>query len=392
MIQQTDDIRFYVVLDSKIKSNGLSKVYLRLLKAGKKRDFYTGVSWPKDFFDKKNERLHSRFPDDPDVQANNMTIGQYKTIVHQIKINAFINNGILSLDEIIEKLKNITPETDFIRFALEEGTRLCRSNVFSHETWKRHRVAIKKVSEFFGRDVVGLHEITTETIASMDAYFRKNLKAHNTIAGYHKDIKGYINKAIKAGLIKRNPYEDFHFKYVDGEREVLLQSELKTLMGLFNSGELIPTEHEILRRFLFSCLTGIRISDTHFLKSDQIKDDHLLLKPKKGMKYGKMIRLPLSRTAKSLVADREGIIFTKAADQHINRTLKIIAAHAGIKKRLTYHCARDTFGTIFIERGGDVKSLCDLMGHSSIRVTMIYLKMSDQRKVQLINNFDGIFE
>ncbi|MFD2741977.1 MULTISPECIES: site-specific integrase [Sphingobacterium] len=393
MNDQNNDVKFYVALDSKKKANGTQKVFLRLYQKGKKIDFFTGIVWTAEYFDKSNERLKPRFSDDPDVHPHNMTIGQYKSLVHKIIINAYVNDLSISIDDIVTNLKSLDSNTDFLMFCRELGLKNVRSGIITYETFQRHRVSFNKLIEFWNSDIIPIDEITTNKIEALDAYFRKLYKAHNTISGYHKDIKGYLNKAVKAGLIKTNPYDHFRpVRYIQGDREVLTQDELKRLMDVFRSGNLLPEEHEVLRRFLFSCLTGIRISDTHSLRSDQIKNGFLLINPHKGRKYGKKIKLPISLTAQSLIANREGIIFTKSSDQQINRMLKVIAAHAKIYKRISYHCARDTFGTIFIERGGDVKSLCDLMGHSDIRITMIYLKMSDQRKVQLMNNFDDIFD
>ena len=92
-----------------------------------------------------------------------------------------------------------------------------------------------------------------------------------------------------------------------------------------------------------------------------------------------------------LIEGREGRLFEPMTDQHINLMLKILATKANIQKRLSYHCARDTFGTLFIELGGDIKTLKELMGHYSIKTTEIYLKMSDKRKAMLMNNFDVMF-
>lgn len=65
--------------------------------------------------------------------------------------------------------------------------------------------------------------------------------------------------------------------------------------------------------------------------------------------------------------------------------------YAGVNPGLYYHSVRDTFATIFIELGGDIKSLYDIMGHSNTRITEIYVKMADKRKIQLMNNFDSMF-
>lgn len=398
-MSNTQEIRFYVVMDSKVDKNGLSKVYLRFFHKNVKKDFFTGIKWPKEKFDKINESLLPRMIHDVDVHAYNMKIGQYKSIIHQVKMDAFVKNREIHIQQITDSLTNLTPYTDFVSFATTEAARLSRNNIISYDTYRRHRSSINRLVEFFGRENIGVHEITIDRIAEFDGFYRKKRglgkfeqpKSNNTIAGYHKDIKTYLNKCVEYGMIEKNPYEKFKFKFVDGNREALTQEEVKKLMKIYDEKSLRPNHLEVLRRFLFSCLTGIRISDTHRVKTSNIKEGKLVFKPKKGLKYGKIVALPLPQAALRLIQGRDGLLFDVFADAYINRTLKIIAAYAQIEKNLSYHCARDTFGTIFIELGGDIKSLCDLMGHSSTKITEIYLKMADKRKQQLMNNFDSIF-
>lgn len=135
----------------------------------------------------------------------------------------------------------------------------------------------------------------------------------------------------------------------------------------------------------------MRISDTAQITSDMINTNKLKFIPHKGRQKGKVLVIPMPRIALELIDGREGLLFKKTCDQEINKQLKFIAARADIQKRLTYHCARDTFGTLFIEMGGDIKSLSQLMGHHSTKTTEIYIKMSDTRKQVLMNNFDNLF-
>jgi len=387
----SQEIRFYVVQDSRILADGLVKIYLRFFQGKIKKDYYTGIKWPKDRFDKVNEVVMPRYPSDPDFHSHNLKIAQYKSVIHQIRMKAFVSKKETPLQHLIDSLDRFTPFTDFVFFAHTEMRRLHRNNIISYETFRRHRSSINRLVEYFKKETIGIEEITLDRIAEMDGYYHRLGKSNNTIAGYHKDIKNYLNKAIEKELLETNPYAKFKFKYVDGNREPLTQDELRKLMEIYDSKKLQDSHHEVLRRFLFSCLTGIRISDTHRVETDNIKSGKLIFKPKKGLKYGKIVQLPLPQAALKLIKDRDGLLFEKSTDQFINRSLKIIAAYGQIEKNLTYHCARDTFGTIFIELGGDIKTLSDLMGHSSTKITEIYIKMADKRKAVLMSNFDSLF-
>lgn len=72
-------------------------------------------------------------------------------------------------------------------------------------------------------------------------------------------------------------------------------------------------------------------------------------------------------------------MFETVSDQVTNRTLKEIAANAGIRKNLTTHVARHTFATQFLRKGGHVEVLQKLMGHEKIATTLEYTHVDDDR-------------
>src|SRR5690606_41537886 len=115
-MSNTQEIRFYVVMDSKVDKNGLSKVYLRFFHKNIKKDFFTGIKWSKEKFDKINESLLPRMIHDVDVHAYNMKIGQYKSIIHQVKMDSFVKNREIHIQQITDNLNNQKHYTVFYVF------------------------------------------------------------------------------------------------------------------------------------------------------------------------------------------------------------------------------------------------------------------------------------
>lgn len=386
------EVRFYVVFDSRVNKFGMQVVYIRFFQGNRKKDYNTGIKWSPQYFDAINEQFTPRYKEDPDYISHNLKINHIKTLLNKVKIKEYMDDQSLSIEDYISALTQTTPHTNFILYAENEMKHLSRKSIISYKTYRQQVASLNRVRDFVGGDYLPMHKIRLEWIEEFDAYWRGKGRAHNTVVGYHKDIKKYLNRALENRLIKENPYDKFSFKYVDGIREALTQDEVKKLMNLYYQNILEPPTQEALRRFLFSCLCGVRISDTHTLHRKHIKDNFLIFKPHKTSRYGKSLKIPLPAAALKLIENRDELLFDRLSDQFINRALKVVAGIAQINKSLSFHCARDTFGTIFIELGGDIKSLADLMGHSSTRVTAIYLKMSDQRKSTLMNKFDSIFD
>ncbi len=70
----------------------------------------------------------------------------------------------------------------------------------------------------------------------------------------------------------------------------------------------------------------------------------------------------------------------KAVDCLLRRVKKI----ALITKRITPHTTRHTFATTLLDRGVDLKTVQELLGHSHIRTTEKYLHTSDEKKMDAV--------
>lgn len=70
----------------------------------------------------------------------------------------------------------------------------------------------------------------------------------------------------------------------------------------------------------------------------------------------------------------------KAVDCLLRRVRK----DALIAKRITPHTTRHTFATTLLDKGADLKTVQELLGHSHIRTTEKYLHTSDEKKMDAI--------
>ena len=139
---------------------------------------------------------------------------------------------------------------------------------------------------------------------------------------------------------------------------------------------------------MFSCFTGLRISDIQKLKQDDYFENYIIFI---AQKTNKIQKIPLNKTAQNFI-NTEGTLFDDDfRDQTINDYLKDIARICGIKKRVTFHVGRHTFATQFLITGGKVEVLQKLMGHSKMETTMIYVHIVDTQKEDQISQMDTIF-
>lgn len=70
------------------------------------------------------------------------------------------------------------------------------------------------------------------------------------------------------------------------------------------------------------------------------------------------------------------------SNQRMNSYLKEIADCCRIHKTITFHTARHTFATtIALNNGMPIETLSKILGHTSIKSTLVYAKIVDQKLI-----------
>ena len=152
---------------------------------------------------------------------------------------------------------------------------------------------------------------------------------------------------------------------------------------------------------MFSCFCGLRISDIRTIKWENIKttldDDgretlHLSLTQQKT---NRTVSYALPHEAVKWMPQKTDnpLVFPGLKSQHsINRHVAEWALKAGIRKHVTFHTARHTFGTMMITLGADLYTTSKLMGHSRTTTTEIYAKIVDKKKDEAMGLIDKFFD
>lgn len=137
---------------------------------------------------------------------------------------------------------------------------------------------------------------------------------------------------------------------------------------------------------------GLRISEVVALKASNIDSVRMVIHVENGKgkkdRYTLLSRRLLLQLRKYWLAYRPGYYLFPRCNKHKNpktpyigtttlrRMFAIAKARAGITKKGGFHMLRHSFATHLLEAGTDLMTIQALMGHASIKSTMIYLRLT----------------
>lgn len=362
----------------RLRKDGRSFVYIRAYQDGKRKYFSTKILLkPRHWA----ERIHSVVDHPHSIELNRELKRQLMDFESFI-LDFLQKHGSITLEQagLFYKYGDTKSFTKFWEVELNENTKL------SKITKRNHKSALNYFKRF--RANVQFSELTYQLVSDFDQFLFGFGLHTNTVYTHHKQVKKYINLAIRKDLLdaNKNPYLKFTPGLKKTDRTVLDQVELNKLEQLElteDNQHLTPVRD----MFLFSCYTGLRFGDVTALKVGDLLDNGGALSINLvASKTDKQILLPLYKLhggKPQLIVERycqspgQCLIFPAYTNQYYNRALKRLAALAGITKHLTSHVARHTFATHLASKV-PIHVLKTILQHSKIETTMIYLHLSNR--------------
>ncbi|GAB2566869.1 tyrosine-type recombinase/integrase [Spirosoma areae] len=377
-----------IIKDDYIKKDGTSPLYLQVFLEQEMVRFPLELNWPPAYFDKKTGRLKPREKNDKDWNDYQLIIQTQKARVNEIFKYYRLSNKSLTLEQLKKDYYNWRTKQDFLVFWANELEDRYKRKKIERSTYNSQKAGLNKLQDF--QATISFNELTPKLIENYKAWLKTKLKnAPTTIEKNVKDIRTYVHLAIADGIAMDNPFKVVKVRQLETLPEVLTIEQVEQLIDLYYKVETPANWKRVLRHFLFSCFTGLRISDIQRVRVDHIQDGFLVFRPHKTRnKKVKSVTIPLHDVALTFVSSIAGKLFDTFSEQHCRDILKDIARHMDWSIRPGTHTARHTFGTNFIQLGGDVVTLKEYMGHSKIQTTMQYVHINEQRKKDQISVFD----
>lgn len=363
-----------IVLADHVKEDGTQAVYLQAYIDRQRATVPLGFYVSGKDFDVRKQRMRSTHKNARDFDSEFMiAIAKANTIASQFRQKEIL----LTPDAFRKAYTDPTETMDLIKFMRKE-LELKRPSI-SINTYKSHNTAINKLAEF--KRTILFNQISRELIQQIRNKMIENGNGVATIEKLIKILKMYINEARKKGISIREV--DIKIKSFTSNRTALTESEVSRIDKYYHSATCPAWHKNVLRYFLFSCYTGLRISDIKLITWQNINGDMLTYMPEKTKSKNNLVNVPLLGIDKQYLPpytfDKD-LVFKTYADQVNNRHLKKIAAHLKIKKKVTYHTSRHTFASLMAETG-DIVAVQKMLGHGDIKTSMGYVHTSTKQLI-----------
>lgn len=236
--------------------------------------------------------------------------------------------------------------------------------------FKDFLIEVKKQGLTFGR----LNEII---ISDYQDYLRAHSKGEGA-SSYFARFKKMIKQAYRQKLLLVNLAAEVPTRQGKARRrDTLSLEEIQRLA-------ITPIEsNEVRRAFLLTCMTGLAWIDIKLLKWSNLSDGMMTVSRKKLSEEAEPLAINLNNAAIKLIGTpgkKNELVFDLPTANGCNKTLKAWVKRAGIKKKITWHNGRHSFGTNLIFFGTDVVVASSLLGHSTLKHTQRYVKAANELK------------
>lgn len=375
----------------RIRTQGDVSLYIEVYistKGNYERDrFPLNIQWPHDKIDLENSTLQRRHKDDPDVNDYNMLIMMERAKYNEIAKVYRLSGKTLNLKELRREVRFADSNKSVVVYFELRRKEMYNRREISEQTYKNYGTTIGRIREF--DEFVRFDQMSKKWMQKFKAYLKSVGNSHNTIWTRLKDVKMLLKCANDEVSIHVDPEAiAFENRYAETPTTFLNRQEMGRLLALYRKNSLREQDQNVLRAFLFSCFTSLRISDVYEANRGWMLSENFLLftMAKNRQKKPKTIKIPISPLAKEFITDAMGRFFQLPTQQEYNRTLKDIANHEDVQisKRLTSHVGRHTFGYLFMTSVGDIFALKEIMGHSKIETTQRYAHLDEEYKLEQV--------
>ena len=390
-----------VCYKSKTLSNGENPLMLQISKNGKRKYKSLGISINPKFWDFTKNRLRSNCPNKEYIQKIILD-KQTEIQQHILEINS--EQKEYTPTSLLNDPKNKFELKTVCQFYLELIEQYAQENKCGNRLI--YKSSFNSLKTFMHDKLdIPFSDIDTDWLKQYEKWLRSKGNKETTISLMFRTLRSAYNKAIKAKCARKSDYPFDEYKINKFNTTTTKRAIAKTEVLKFNT-DTIPTigkrQYMELSKdiFMFSYLCGgINFTDIANLTRSNIVQGRLHYI---RQKTGKVIKIGIPQEAMQIIEkyskESKSYLFPilnsqihKTALQKqnrihkilgkVNKNLKLLAAQVGVETNITTYVARHSFASVLKKSGVNISLISEVLGHSDITTTQIYLDSFDDEQI-----------
>lgn len=268
------------------------------------------------------------------------------------------------------------------------------------KTLKAYRIDLRQYFEYICVD-----EPDKEKIEEYVTHLHKSYK-QKTVKRKIASIKAFYNYLEETEIIAESPFRKIKVKFKETVTlpRIIPREEIEKLLN--HMYQCLNENDKASRKFMLRDVavievffaTGARVYEISNIRDDSINlNTGLIRLMGKGGKerYVQISNTSILEVLKKYYDENEqsikksGYFFvnnreSRYTEQSIRLMLKKYTKQAGIERNITPHMFRHSFPTYLIEEGVDVSCVQQILGHSSIKTTQIYIHIAAKKQAEIL--------
>ena len=376
-----------VCYKSKVLKNNELPLMLRVCKDGKRKYESLGISLNPKYWDFKANKPTAQCPNREYIEkliAEKKRAYADKVIELKAMANEFTATTLMEKVNKPIRRKTVKDMFDLYIQQLVSANRLRYADMY--------KLTMNSLLKFNKHLNIPFSDVDVTWLKKYELWLQAQGLAINTIGTRFRHLRVIYNLAIDEKVVKREYYPFDTFKVsklnqIPAKRSISKDAILKVL----NYEGKTELECFSIDLFTFSYLTaGINFVDIARLTDDSIMENRLVYIRKKTKKQ---IKVPLQSQAVELIekykqqdnpylfpilspvhkTEQQKVNRVHKVIAKVNKTLKRIGEQLDVSIDLTTYVARHSFATVLKRSGVNTSIICEALGHSSEKVTQIYL-------------------
>lgn len=379
----------------KTLANGENPLMLCIYKDGKRKYQSIGISVKSQYWDFEKNQPKAKCP-------------------NRDYITKIINEKIKSINDMVIRMKSENRKftaTSIVENTFDTHKAATVEDVFNEqikhlndENRRGYMLSVKQLYNSlisFNRHLdIYFSDIDTSFLRKYEAWLRKNGLADNTIGIRFRTLRAVYNLAVELGAADFKDYPFKSYKVAKLHKETVKRSlskeDVERILNFKSTNRYMRFPIDIFA-FTYYC-GGINFVDIANLTKANLIDGKLIYRRKKT---SSLIKIPLQSQAQAIIdkyMTRDSTyLFPILSSDHITETQKANRIHKVITKvnarlkqigeeldlpiTLTTYVARHSQATVMKKAGVSTSVIREIMGHSSEKVTQIYLDSFDNEQI-----------